>query len=368
MSRNKLITGIVAIAVLGAAYFAYAHWKAGPATSRENLLNALPANASTVFYIDVAELRASSLLQNAAAWTANATTDPDYKQFVNETGFDYAKDLDRIGIAVKNSGQTKTHLALADGNFDRTKIETYLRKTGAGEKRGSLEIFRLSQTNSSPNNPAGNRTISIAFLANHRIALTDETDLQAELETAASATGRTEWTEHFERLAGTPVFALFRQDAAIGGLVSTSAPSGLRSPQLAQLLNELLWISIAGKPEGNEFRAVMEGECPNEAAMRQLSEFLNGIALMTNAGLNDPKLRQRMDPGEREAYLQLVNSIDVMRLDRGTSKSVRATFVVTAQIWENLAQAAAAKAEKGADDPSAKASSLSQKQKNGGRK
>src|SRR5262249_44284398 len=109
---------------------------------------------------------------------------------------------------------------------------------------------------------------------------------------------------------------------------------------LAQLLNQLLWVSIAGKPEGQEFRAVVEGECPNEASMRQLSDFLNGITLMAQAGLNDPKLRQQMEPLEREAYLQLLNSIQVMKLDRGTSKSVRATFVVTPEIWAKLGQSA----------------------------
>ncbi|HLK04298.1 MAG TPA: hypothetical protein VKT53_07640 [Candidatus Acidoferrum sp.] len=367
MGPKKLIAGIVVLVALGAAYVGYAHWKQRHSDSRESLLNALPTNASAIVYVDVAELRSSALLQNAATWTASATSEPEYKQFVAETGFDYAKDLDRVGIAVRTDRDTKKYFALADGNFDRKKIEAYLRKNGSANKKGTREVFLLASTNSDPSISTVQRWISIAFLSDRRIAITNSADLNSEIETASRDAGHQEWTERFVRLAGTPIFALFRQDAAIGGLVSASAPGGLRSPQLAQLLNELLWISIAGKPEGNEFRAVVEGECPDEASMRQLSEFLNGIALMANAGLNDPKLRQQMDPGEREAYLQLVNSIDVTRLDRGTSKSVRATFVVTPQIWENLAQAATAKPAQEAADPNTKAGSPRQKKKNGGR-
>src|SRR5215472_15516805 len=132
-----------------------------------------------------------------------------------------------------------------------------------------------------------------------------------------------------------------RQDAAIGALLNSQAPGGLRSPQLGQLLDRLLWVSIAGKTDGKEFRVVLEGECPNEATMRQLSDFLNGLTIMANAGLTDPQLRRQMDPAEREAYQQLLNSVDVMKLDRGTRKAVRVTFVVTEEIWGKLAQAGA---------------------------
>jgi hypothetical protein len=142
--------------------------------------------------------------------------------------------------------------------------------------------------------------------------------------------------ERFERLAGSPMFALFRQDAAIGAILNTQAPGGFRSPQLAQLLNQLLWISIAGKPEGNGFRVAAEGECPNELTMRQLADFLSGIALMAQGGLNDPKLRQQMDPSEREAYLQLLNSVEVTKLDRGTSKSVRMAMMITPDAWSSI--------------------------------
>jgi hypothetical protein len=369
VGRKKLITGVVLLAALGTGiYFVYERWMRSRGEERESLLGALPADATAVIYLDVAELRQGEILKGISNWSTGAVTDPEYKQFVSETGFDYERNLDRVGIAVENRGGARNYFALADGSFDRGKIEAYLRKNAVSTKKGPLEIFHFAAPNSNPYISSVRHWISIAFLSDRRLALTGAADLSSELEAAKTKAGHAEWMGRFERLAGTPVFALIRQDAAIGALLNNQAPGGLRSPQLGQLLNQLLWVSIAGKPEGKEFRAVIEGECPNEMTMRQLSDFLNGITLMANAGLNDPKLRQQMDPEEREAYLQLLNSMDVMRLDRGTSKSVRVTFVVTPEIWGKLALAAREKPQEEADPANTKANPSLNKRKNGGQK
>jgi len=369
MSGKRLFAGAVLAAALAAGiYLAYARWMGSRGHERESLLRALPTDATAVIYADFAELRQGEILKSISNWSAGAVADPDYKQFVSETGFDYERDLDRVGIAVENRGGARNYFALAEGNFDRKRIEAYLRKNGTAEKKGRLEIFRLTTPNSPPSISSAARSVSITFLSDHRLALSDVTDLSGELLSAANDAGHAEWTERFQRLAGTPVFALIRQDAAIGALLNNQAPGGLRSPQLGQLLNQLLWVSIAGKTEGKEFRAVLEGECPNEMKMRQLSDFLNGITLMASAGLGDPKLRHQMDPAEREAYQQLLNSIEVTKLDRGTGKFVRVTFVVTPEIWGKLAQAAAEKPREEKDPVNAKGNPSDSKKKNGGQK
>jgi hypothetical protein len=332
MTGKKRIAGILSAAVAAAAiYFCCARWAGSRGSARENLLRALPADASAVIYLDLAQLREAEILKNISPWSAGATADPDYKQFVSETGFDYEKDLDRVGIALQTHGTRRSYFARVDGNFDRGKMEAYLRKNGRSEQKDGREFFHLAAS-------APGQTISVMFLSDRQLLLADGADLAREFESGQRSAGHAEWTKRFERLAGTPLFALIRQDAAIGALLNNQAPGGFSSPQLGQLLNQLLWVSIAGKPEGKEFRAVLEGECPNEATMRQLSDFLNGMTIMASAGLNDPKLRRQMDPAEREAYLQLLSSVEVMKLDRGTSKSVRLTFVVTPEIWGKLAE------------------------------
>ena len=362
MSWKKLAAGILLSAALAVGiYFAYSRWFPSGGDSRESLLRSLPSDATAVIYADVAELRRDELLSNLGSLSSKVATDADYKQFVAETGFNYEKDLDRVAIAVETRGATRNLFAIADGNFDRKRIEAYLHKNGQSEKKNGIEIFRVQA------NEFG-QTISVAFLSDRRIALFDGADLNTELESARQSAGRSEWTDRFSRLAGTPLFALMRQDAAIGALLNNQAPGGLRSPQLGTLLDQLLWISIAGRPDSKEFRVVIEGECPNEATMRQLSDFLNGITLMANAGLNDPKLRQQMDPAEREAYQQLLGSIDVMKLDRGTSKAVRVTFVVTPEIWSKLAQAASSTVPQQENPANTKTNSATSKNKNGGQK
>src|SRR5256885_3271588 len=288
MSWKKWIAGIAAVAVVSAGtYFGYAHF-AATGDSRESLLRALPANASAVIYVDIEEFRRAAILKAVttlgASATGNATTDPEYKQFVSATGFDYEKDLDRVGIAVTNQGAKQNYFALADGRFDRKKIETHLRKSGRSEQVGGREIFHVAT-----GEPG--REVSMEFISNERIALTDGDDISAQIASGASNAGHAEWMERFGRLAGTPVFALIRQDAAIGGVLSSRTPGGFSSPQLAGLLNQLLWISVAGKPKSDSFPAVVQSQGPHEASMRRLAGFLNGSTLMAQAGVYEPQMR-----------------------------------------------------------------------------
>jgi len=91
----------------------------------------------------------------------------------------------------------------------------------------------------------------------------------------------------------------------------------------------LQWISFAAKPENDRMRVVIEGESPDEQCVRQLTDFLNGIALMVRAGLNGPSIKQQMPPDRRNSYAALLKSVDVARIDRGDNKSVRVMFDVS---------------------------------------
>ena len=111
--------------------------------------------------------------------------------------------------------------------------------------------------------------------------------------------------------------------------LAEQAPGGLRSPQLSALLDQLQWITLAGKPDGDRLRIVAEGECTADATARQLSDLLNGVLVLAQTGLNDSKARKQLDPEVREAYLDLVKGADVSRIDRGETKTVRLVFDVT---------------------------------------
>jgi hypothetical protein len=74
---------------------------------------------------------------------------------------------------------------------------------------------------------------------------------------------------------------------------------------------------------------VVDGECPTDASARQLADVLNGIVIIAQAGLNDSKARQQMAPTARAAYLELLKSADISKIDRGDTKSVRVVLDIT---------------------------------------
>ena len=323
MKRRLWFTLIgIVVLFLGTVFYAYRYWSGGNGDGREKILGAMPSTATSVFFVDAAALRQTPFVAQLLAWAPKPQADAEYAKFLRDTGFDYERDLDRVAIAVIKHGQDATFFAIADGRFDRKKINAYTSQFGSHESRGGREIFFVPISNSS-------RKISFTFPGQHRIALTDDADVAALLSSPSTGEDAKEWRARFERLAGSPVFAVIRQDAATGSELAARAPGGLQSQQLSALLDQLQWITVAGKPEDERLRVVMEGECPADATARQLSDMLNAVLMFAQAGLNGPQVRQQLDPQVREAYLEMLKGADISRIDRGETKSVHLVFEVT---------------------------------------
>jgi 5-deoxy-D-glucuronate isomerase len=58
------------------------------------------------------------------------------------------------------------------------------------------------------------------------------------------------------------------------------------------------------------------------------------VLVLAQNGLHDPKLRQKMNPEERQTYLEILNSADVQKIDRGEWKSVRLVLEITPQFLD----------------------------------
>jgi hypothetical protein len=323
---NKRVWIVSTVAVLllaGIAFYAHQLWGGGEGTARQTMLAIVPANASAVVYANFAELRQSPFATELYAWVPRPQqVDADYAEFLRDTGFDYERDLNQVAIATFKRGQDTILFAIADGRFDQKRIIAYASQSGTRENRNGRQIFSIA-VSGAPNK------ITFTFLRKDRIALTDDPSPAALLSESAQGEDAKEWRQRFERLAGSPVFAVIRQDAATGSALASRAPGGLQSPQLSALLDQLQWITLAGKPEGDRLRVVTEGECLTDGTARQLSDLLNGVLVLAQAGLNGPKTRQQLDPQAREAYLEMLKGADVSRLDRGETKSVRLVFDVT---------------------------------------
>ncbi len=302
----------------------------GALGEREEMLSLMPENASAVVYVDMAELRSSQFLTQLFQWAPKPELDKDYAQFLQATGFNYEKDLDRVALAIHREPQSSTAFAVADGRFDRKKIEAYASQFGSLKTADGKILFAVPLNGS-------NRKAYFTFLRPDRIALANDSSYFFSQPHSGSTK---EWSEHFSRLAGTPVFVVMRQDAGAAAALS-QAPGGLRSPQLAALLAQLQWISISGKPEGNVLRVVAEGESVAENTAHQLKELLSGLVVLAQMGLNDPKTRKQLDPALLEGYTELLQSADIQQVDRGTSKTVRVVLDVTPKLLESAGNATA---------------------------
>jgi hypothetical protein len=323
MNKRRTAATIVAVLVVAAiVLYGYQRWSGSGSSSRNELLALMPADASVVLFIDLDALRQSPFLAELYKWAPQPKADADYAQFLQSTGFNYESDLNRASIALVKRGQHSTLFAVADGRFDRKKIAAYASQTGTLGTPGGQEIFSAPVA-------GGSRRITFTFLRNNRIALTNDASLDSSLSQPHADSDTQAWRERFRRLAGSPVFFVVRQDAGAGAALSAQAPGGLQSPQLSALIDQLQWITVAGKPEADHLRVVLEGEGGAGAPTKQLSDVINGLLVLAQAGLHDQKLRQQLPPDVREAYLELLKSADVSQIDRGETKSVRLMFDLT---------------------------------------
>ncbi len=334
MNKRRWVIGISGfVLALVTGFLAYRHLQPADRTgAREQMLSLLPGDPSAVVFLDLEQFRESSFLPQLLAWLPHDSAEDDYAQFVKATGFNYERDLDRVGIAYARQGTTATIFAIAEGRFDRKKLEQYAGPSEPSLKEKGLKVFSLKLKNSA-------RPSYFTFLQDDRVAWTDDPGYAALFLGQASYEGKRDWQEHFGRLAGSAVFAVIREDAATALAMEQQAPGGFRSPQLATLLSQLQWVTVGAKPEENNLRVVIEGESAADGTLNQLKEMLQGILIMAEVGLNGPQNRKQMDAQLREAYLELLKSAEVEKVERRTGKSVRIVFELTPRFLQAVKKA-----------------------------
>src|SRR5713226_2744592 len=143
MKKKRTWIGLAAVVVvLGAAvFFGYRKWDVQSGSAREEALALMPTDADAILFADFDGLRQTPFIAQLYAWAPKPQADADYAQFVNETGFDYERDIGREAIAVEKRGQDSAVFALVDGKFDRQKISAFAKKDGTALKTGGREIF-----------------------------------------------------------------------------------------------------------------------------------------------------------------------------------------------------------------------------------
>lgn len=350
--RRRVWTTVALLLALVAAAALAARWLR-PGKQPQLFLQTVPANTSALVYGDIAALRSSRFIDEVYRWAPHPEQDIDYKNFVQSTGFDYERDLDAVLIfllktkppdstthseanaAKPNSAsdaavpESRASLAIAEGRWDANRIAAYARRNGATQSAGGREIVRVQLKD-----PA--TTLYFAVVDRKRLALSTELGALSDLLAGrVENPEQHEWEGRVRRVAGSPVFAVLRQDSGAAQALARRAPGGFSSPQLSSLLEQLQWITIAAKPGAEELRVVSEGEALSASTTLQLSDLLKGIVVLGQTGLNDPRAREQLDPALRAAYLELLQGAEVTRIDRGRTKSVRLSVAITPKFLES---------------------------------
>jgi len=320
--RWALISTAILLALALVSLDAYKHFHDARRGGPDALLQYLPSDSYATFFIDFHELRGSPFAAELYRWLPKHQTDAEYAQFVHDAGFDYERDLQRFAMASVGSEKDSFFVAIADGNFDRQRIENYSARIGKREKRSGYDFFSVPLEENT-------RALSFAFLDDSRIALTDSSKIAELAGPRTENSDSREWETRFARLAGSPIFAVIRHSSTMTNALASQAPGGFQSPQLSTLLAQLQWITLAGKPDGSNLKVVVECESISEQTIRQLADLLNGMLLLAQAGLNGSQIRQQLDPRVRDAYLELARSAEVSRIHRGETQSLRFIFDIT---------------------------------------
>jgi len=339
MSKNLKLTTATLLAAVLLAVLAWILWFRHSSSAREELLSLMPATSQSVLYFDLREIHQATFFSELISWAPKPDADAEYRQFVRDTGFNYETDLDRLAVAFEKHGAQGAFFAVADGRFDAKKIKAYAVSAGATQNSSDAAIF---------SEPVASRAshVTFKFLRDGRVAFTNGPDLAALLASTTTA-DRADWQSRFSRLAGSPAFAVISKDGLRSMFAADSGtqamppgvpPGGFSSPQVATLLQQLQWLTIAAKPENDRLKIVAEGESLEDRNVRQLADLLNGVVLLARTGLGST----RIDPTTRESYLMLLGSVQVSRIDRAYTKSVRLMFDVTPQVLKSASQSAPA--------------------------
>ena len=312
--------GFAAVATAAAFYAAVRRGGVAGAPPVPELLSEVPPGAATLIYIDLAAVRASSFYQHRSDRAPIALPDREYANFVQATGFDFEKDLDRVVIASWPQslvqGQKKT-VVVADGRFDRHKIHDYAIRNGKLDQQQGHDVFLFPAS-------APNAWNSLLFLNDHRVALVEGSSIAPVLTPHAVASLTDPARERAARLAGAAVFAIIRVPA----FPDNFSPGGMQSAQLASLARSVQWITLAARPEGEDMRVSLEGECKTSTDARQLQSALEMLRLVGRAGLESPKTRQTMDPATVGVLETLLKTADITE----TAERVRILVEITPDI------------------------------------
>jgi hypothetical protein len=159
-----LVLGLIAISIAGVVVAT--RFISSPTLDGAGMASYMPQREAAVLFIDVAALRSTGILEKLVGSTV--AEEPEYKAFVQQSGFDYKRDLDRV---IVNSAEG-THYLLAEGRFEWNKLKKYAESQG-----GSCDGDFCTVKGSTPG-----RVVSFYPVSKHYLAISSSQNPNAARE------------------------------------------------------------------------------------------------------------------------------------------------------------------------------------------
>lgn len=132
-------------------------------------LSWLPADATLVGGVDLLELRRQAWLIEALQQAGGPVREePDYRAFVEATGFDYTRDLDRVWLAAAGPAEAPLLAGVAEGRFSPAKILDFVQSRAAIHPHGEFVIYELRPQDNEAARPR--RPFALTFLDDAHLA------------------------------------------------------------------------------------------------------------------------------------------------------------------------------------------------------
>jgi len=257
---------VVALCVAAVAVARW--WRASSVYDAARLISALPTERATVVYLDIEQLRRSGLLTLLAG--SKAAEEPDYRKFVDETGFDYRTDLDALAAAFVDG----RFYATLRGRFRWRQLTAYAESQG-GECHYSVCTMIGSTVE---------RNISFYPLKSDVLALAVSTDPQAVtvIGTGAKAKMPVPREPFWISL---PAAAFDRVEAFPAGTRAFLSP-----------LAHAEKVTFAAGPQGDHLQLRLEVACATPEAAAELVMQLSNVTGLLKSMID----REHMTPNPRD--------------------------------------------------------------------
>jgi hypothetical protein len=267
------------------------------------LLGDLPADKkATLVYIDTGLLRRSGMLDLLAG--SKATEEPDYRKFVELTGFDYRTDLDAVAAALVDS---RVYITLR-GRFQWKQLTDYAESQG-----GECHYSVCSMPGSTPE-----RIISFYPLKSDVLALAVSTDPRAVTNIEPGG-------PKMKLPAQLDPFWISVPTASFSHL--DSFPDGTR--ELLSPLAQAEKVTFAAGPQGDRLQVRLEVACLTPEAAADLLKQLSAVTGMLKSTIE----RQHLTPNPRDLSGVLV---------AGSFQQREATVIATWPVERSFVEALAA--------------------------